>query len=97
MRNHPPLTTAEHITTAKSALAAGGSSDYAIAHTLVAIAELLQANIAEAFVEGAKVGAGAAADAIGQVMNITGGLASDAHVCNYDDVAQCGWPGHRND
>lgn len=77
MRTREPLTPAEHITNAKEVLAAGGSTDYAVAHALVAIAELMQANSAETFVSGVKVGAEATANAIGQVLDATGALPRD--------------------
>lgn len=76
MRNREPLTTAEHITNAKDVLASGGSTDYAVAHALVAIAELLQTNIAETFIEGAKTGSLATAEALGKVLDITGVMPS---------------------
>lgn len=45
-----PTTPADHITQAKDALTGGADPSYATAHALIAIAELLAANQAEAYV-----------------------------------------------
>jgi hypothetical protein len=67
----PDLGAAEHIQRAKAELAAG---DYDAAHcnALIAIAELLQANVANIYAEGVMTGGVAVADALGQTMQIIG-------------------------
>lgn len=75
------MTPADHIARAKSE-ALNGDARYATAHALIAIAELLCSPppTSSRWWESA----GWPTDDV-----------VDAHVCEYDDVRQCGWPGHR--
>lgn len=70
------MNAAEHIDSAKSAIARGHAND-ATAHALIAIAELLALNTTEAYgnavIAGVEVGATATAEAFGQIGKILGG------------------------
>lgn len=69
------MTPAEHIARAK---AEAGAGDYesATVHALIAIAETMQVNLTEAYIEGAKVGAGATTDALSQITALAFGASN---------------------
>lgn len=69
MTEKPPLTAAEHIARAKSDLANGSEADYAIAHALIAIAELMATNMTNTIIDAAARGAMATAEAVGTIFN----------------------------
>lgn len=68
MIDKPPLTPAEHIARAKAELTSGAEPGYATAHALIAIAELMAINMAEALVDATARGAMATAEALGTVL-----------------------------
>jgi hypothetical protein len=72
MTEKPPLTAAEHIDRAKTQLANGWQADYAIAHALVAIAELMATNMTDIIIDATARGALATAEAVGSIFNVVG-------------------------
>lgn len=77
MTARPSLTPAEHIARAKAELAKGGAPQSAIAHAVIAIAELMATNMTDVIVDATTRGAVATADALGTILNVVnpvGGL-----------------------
>lgn len=70
MTEKPPLTTAEHIARAKGHLAEGAPADLAIAHALVALAELMATNMTDAILDATSRGAVAMAESIGTILSV---------------------------
>lgn len=66
----PPLTTAEHIARAKGHLAEGAPPEQAIAHVLIAIAELMATNMTNTILDATARGAVASAEALATVLSI---------------------------
>ena len=87
MTAKPPLTTAERISLAKTILDEDQAPEWAIAHALVAIAELMATNTADLIVDATARGAVAAAEAIGTVLSVVnpGGPIQCGQQCDCHD------------
>lgn len=97
MRQRPPLTPGEHIDQAKACLAEGASPQYAIAHALVAIAEIMATNVTDVILDATTRGAMATAEALGSVMSVLdpcGPATTEpgpCYVCQTTENVVAGW------
>lgn len=90
MTAKPPLTTAEHIARAKGHLAEGAPADLAIAHALIALAELMATNMTDALVDATTRGAVATAEAIGTVLGVVNPGGPIQNVNAAEQLGACG-------
>lgn len=97
MRQKPPLTPGEHIDQAKACLAEGASPQYAIAHALVAVAEIMATNVTDVILDATTRGAVAATEALSSLLDVVNpagpGLAehSPCYVCQSADGIVPDW------
>lgn len=70
MTENRPLTAAEHIDQAKSYLAEGAPPEPAIAHALIAIAELMATNMTNLVFDATTRGAVAGAETMATIFNV---------------------------
>lgn len=104
--DYEPLSTAEHIAQAK-ALVRDGAASSATAHALIAIAELMSTNMAQALVDSFGHGATSTAEALGSLYNLVnpaGVSANTVFPCTVKSaggrvcIRDAGHPGdHRDD
>lgn len=71
MADYTPMTTAERIEQAKRELDSyGGGPEFATAHALIAIAELMATNINNVIMDATARGAVAAAESLGSILSV---------------------------